>query len=53
MSDVNAFAERILSSSIATMDMFSIHLGDRLGFYRAMRDAIETEFWRFYRLHRA
>ena len=38
MSDAEALVERIVASSIATMDMFSIHLGDRLGYYRALKD---------------
>lgn len=31
--------ERIIESAIHTMDMFSIYLGDRLGFYRALASA--------------
>ena len=33
MSDAEAFVERISTSVLATMDMYSIHLGDRLGYY--------------------
>jgi hypothetical protein len=38
MSDAESFAGRIFGSVIATMDLFSIHLGDRLGYYRALAD---------------
>ena len=33
-----ALAERIFEASIATMEIAAIHLGDRLGLYRALRD---------------
>ncbi|MGH2679337.1 MAG: class I SAM-dependent methyltransferase [Actinomycetota bacterium] len=42
MSDAEALAERILGSVLATMDVFAIHLGDRLGFYRAPATAPAT-----------
>lgn len=34
----DAFAERVFTSSIVTLEMLSIYLGDRLGFYRALSD---------------
>jgi 2-polyprenyl-3-methyl-5-hydroxy-6-metoxy-1,4-benzoquinol methylase len=38
MSDAQAFADRIFGAVVGTMDLFSIHLGDRLGYYRALTD---------------
>jgi 2-polyprenyl-3-methyl-5-hydroxy-6-metoxy-1,4-benzoquinol methylase len=32
----DAFAERLLNATIASMDVFSVHIGDRLGFYAAL-----------------
>jgi hypothetical protein len=32
VSDAEAFAERTLGATLATTDMFTIHLGDRLGY---------------------
>jgi hypothetical protein len=37
MSDTEALTERILGAALATTDMFAIHLGDRLGYYCALR----------------
>ena len=42
MSDAEAFAERVFGAVLGTMDLFSIHLGDRLGFYRALAEAPAT-----------
>ena len=42
MSDAEAFAERVFGAVLGTMDVFSIHLGDRLGFYRALAEAPAT-----------
>lgn len=33
-----AFVERIFSSTLATYDLFSIYIGERLGFYAALAD---------------
>ena len=33
-----ALAERIYTSTIAAMDLFSVYLGDRLGYYRALAE---------------
>ena len=33
-----ALAERVFGSAIGFMEILSIYLGDRLGFYRALRD---------------
>ncbi|MQC27577.1 MAG: hypothetical protein DWG74_00655 [Chloroflexi bacterium] len=38
----DAFAERVFTSSIVTLEMLSIYLGDRLGFYRALSDGGTT-----------
>jgi 2-polyprenyl-3-methyl-5-hydroxy-6-metoxy-1,4-benzoquinol methylase len=35
----DAFVERLFQSAVATMDVFTVHLGDRLGLYRALADA--------------
>jgi 2-polyprenyl-3-methyl-5-hydroxy-6-metoxy-1,4-benzoquinol methylase len=35
----DAFVERLFLSAVATMDVFTVHLGDRLGLYRALADA--------------
>jgi SAM-dependent methyltransferase len=40
-SDTDAFAERVLQSTLGLIDMLSIHLGDRLGWYRALAVAGE------------
>src|SRR5213592_4028220 len=34
----DAFVERLFSSALATMDVFTVHLGDRLGLYRALAE---------------
>ncbi|MEX2246287.1 MAG: class I SAM-dependent methyltransferase [Dehalococcoidia bacterium] len=34
----DAFAGRLLSAAIATFDVVSVYMGDRLGFYRALAD---------------
>lgn len=34
----DAFVERMLASTSGTFDIFTIYLGDRLGFYRALAD---------------
>ena len=36
---VEEFAERVLQSALGLVDLVSIHLGDRLGWYRALADA--------------
>jgi hypothetical protein len=33
---VDAFADRILNSGVAAFEIFSIYLGDRLGWYRSL-----------------
>jgi 2-polyprenyl-3-methyl-5-hydroxy-6-metoxy-1,4-benzoquinol methylase len=35
----DAFVERLFQSAVATMDVFTVHLGDQLGLYRALADA--------------
>jgi 2-polyprenyl-3-methyl-5-hydroxy-6-metoxy-1,4-benzoquinol methylase len=35
----DAFVERLFQSAVATMDVFTVHLGDRLGLYRTLADA--------------
>jgi 2-polyprenyl-3-methyl-5-hydroxy-6-metoxy-1,4-benzoquinol methylase len=35
----DAFVERIFEAGLATMDILSIHMGDRLGFYRVLATA--------------
>ncbi|MGH8871907.1 MAG: hypothetical protein ACRDWS_08035 [Acidimicrobiia bacterium] len=30
------FADRMLASALGTVEIYSIHIGDRLGFYRAL-----------------
>jgi 2-polyprenyl-3-methyl-5-hydroxy-6-metoxy-1,4-benzoquinol methylase len=35
-TETDAFAERLISSVTAAMDVFSAYLGDRLGYYRAL-----------------
>jgi 2-polyprenyl-3-methyl-5-hydroxy-6-metoxy-1,4-benzoquinol methylase len=32
----DAFVERLFNSALATMDVFTVHIGDRLGLYRAL-----------------
>ncbi len=34
----DAFVERLFTSALATMDVFTVHLGDRLGLYRVLAD---------------
>ena len=34
----DAFVERVLASTSGTFDIFTIYIGDRLGFYRALAD---------------
>lgn len=34
----DAFAERLFDSAVATMDVFTVYLGDRLGLYRALAE---------------
>ena len=34
----DAFVERLFDSAVATMDVFTIHMGDRLGLYRALAE---------------
>jgi 2-polyprenyl-3-methyl-5-hydroxy-6-metoxy-1,4-benzoquinol methylase len=34
----DAFVERLFQSAVATMDVFTVHLGDRLGLYRALAE---------------
>ncbi|MFC0678603.1 class I SAM-dependent methyltransferase [Lysobacter korlensis] len=38
-ADADAFADRVLNSTLGLIDMLSIYLGDRLGWYRALADA--------------
>jgi 2-polyprenyl-3-methyl-5-hydroxy-6-metoxy-1,4-benzoquinol methylase len=38
----DAFAERLLNAAIATFDIYSVYLGVKLGFYRALADAPAT-----------
>lgn len=33
------FAERVLASALGAMEIYSIHIGDRLGFYRSLAGA--------------
>lgn len=42
MSASEEFAERIFGSTLAAMDLFSMHLGDRLGYYRALAEEPAT-----------
>jgi SAM-dependent methyltransferase len=37
--DTDAFAERVLTSALGLIDLLSIHVGDRLGWYRALAAA--------------
>ena len=37
-STTDAFAERIVDALGATIDVYSIYLGDALGFYRALAE---------------
>lgn len=39
MEAVNAIAERLFGATLATMDLLSVALGDRLGFYRCLAQA--------------
>src|SRR5436309_83983 len=34
----DAFVERLFDSAVATMDVFTVYLGDRLGLYRALAE---------------
>lgn len=38
----DAFAERLLNATIASMDVFSVHIGSKLGFYAALGSAPAT-----------
>ena len=38
-SATDAFAERVFESALGGIEMFSIHIGDRLGFYEAMAES--------------
>ena len=38
VSDRDGFAERVFASSLGYFDILSIHLGLRLGLYRALAD---------------
>ncbi len=35
-SEAEAVSQRILETSLGTIDLLSIHLGDRLGWYRSL-----------------
>src|SRR4051794_29610817 len=35
-SEVDAFAERVFGNALSTLELLSMHFGDRLGWYRAM-----------------
>ncbi len=37
-----ALVERLFDASIATLDLMSVYLGDRLGYYRALTDIGEA-----------
>jgi len=39
MADADALVERLLGATIATLDLYHVYLGDRLGLYRALADA--------------
>src|SRR5918995_5533537 len=36
--DTDTFVERLFGSVLATMDLQSVYLGDRLGYYRALAE---------------
>lgn len=38
MSEAEQFAERVFQSVLGTLESFSIYIGNRLGFYEALRD---------------
>lgn len=38
----DAFAERLLNATIAAFDVFSVYLGEKLGFYRSLQDSPAT-----------
>jgi 2-polyprenyl-3-methyl-5-hydroxy-6-metoxy-1,4-benzoquinol methylase len=38
MNETEAFAERLFQSSLGTVEVMSVYLGDRLGWYRALAD---------------
>ena len=42
MAARDGFVERILSSALATYDIFSIYIGDRLGLYAALQEEPST-----------
>lgn len=42
-SEADALVERIFTSILGTMDVWSIYLGDRLGLYEALADGAQTE----------
>lgn len=37
-SETEAFADRVFNAAVGTMDIFTIYIGDRLGYYTALRD---------------
>jgi SAM-dependent methyltransferase len=37
-SETDAFAERVFGNALGTLELLSMHFGDRLGWYRAMAD---------------
>jgi hypothetical protein len=55
-----ALADRLSGAGLGTLEIMSVYLGDRLGLYRALRDArpstpaelddLELDTLRFYRL---
>ncbi|WP_454729992.1 class I SAM-dependent methyltransferase [Cellulosimicrobium protaetiae] len=38
-SDADAFADRLFAATLGAIDVLSVHVGDRLGWYRALVDA--------------
>lgn len=38
-SPVDAFAERLFAATLGAIDVLAVHVGDRLGWYRALADA--------------
>ena len=41
-STAEAFADRVFASALGAIEIYSIHIGDRLGFYRTLRDGPAT-----------
>jgi predicted O-methyltransferase YrrM len=39
---VEEFADRVFMSALGAVEIYSIHIGDRLGFYRALADGAKT-----------